>query len=105
MYNTYTGNYAGMNIHQSNETFVFTGNTYTWSLMAASGMVGSMNYANVKSDGTFSVPNNWQVHFSKIEGKPKTYHAYWSCLKGGRMLWLLNTEYTGVSYTGYAKGQ
>lgn len=77
MYNVYTGNYAGMNIHQSQEEFAFTGNTgYEWKLLVVSGMVGNTKYANVKSSGQFTVVNNWQIHFSKIETSAKTYHAY-----------------------------
>lgn len=105
LYNVYTGNYAGMNINQSREEFIFgANNSYSWKLLAVNGMVGNMNYANVKSDGKFSVLNNWQIHFSKIESGAKTYHAYWSCIKGARLLHLLdaNTPGSGI-YTVYGK--
>lgn len=96
LYNVYTGNYAGMNINQSNEEFVFGENSsYNWKLLVVNGMVGNMNYAQVKSSGTFSVLNNWQIRFSKIEGKTKTYNAHWSCIKGARLLNLLDAEYPG----------
>jgi hypothetical protein len=59
LYNVYTGNYAGMNIHQSNQTFSFgNGNTYSWSLMAVNGVVGSTKYVQVKSAGKFAILNN-----------------------------------------------
>lgn len=105
LYNVYTGNYAGMNVHQSNEEFVFgAGNSYSWRLLVVSGMVGSTNYANVKSAGKFSVPNNWQIQFSKIESGPKTYNAYWSCIKGARLLQLLDARTPGSGiYTVYGK--
>jgi hypothetical protein len=105
LYSVYTGNYAGMNIHQSNEEFVFgAGNSYSWRLLVVSGMVGSANYANVKSAGKFSVPNNWQIQFSKIELGPKTYNAYWSCIKGARLLHLLDAKAPGSGiYTVYGK--
>ncbi len=46
LYNVYTGNYAGMNINQSNQTFSFgAGNSYTWNFLAVNGMVGSTKYA------------------------------------------------------------
>jgi len=97
LYSVYTGNYAGMNIHQSNQEFVFgSGNSYSWKLLVVSGMVGSAQYANVKSAGNFSVPNNWQIHFSKIETGPKTYNAFWSCIKGARLLHLLDARSTGT---------
>ncbi|MGQ0542836.1 MAG: hypothetical protein ACT4O9_13440 [Blastocatellia bacterium] len=105
LYSVYTGNYAGMNIHQSNQEFVFgAGNSYRWELLVVSGMVGNTKYANVKSAGKFSVPNNWQIHFSKIESGPKTYNAHWSCIKGARLLKLLDANAPGSGiYTVYGK--
>jgi len=105
LYSVYTGNYAGMNIHQSNQEFVFgSGNSYSWKLLVVSGMVGSAQYANVKSAGNFSVPNNWQIHFSKIETGPKTYNAFWSCIKGARLLHLLDAKSPGSGiYTVFGK--
>ncbi len=105
MYNVYTGNYAGMNINQSNEEFVFgAGNTYSWKLLVVNGMVGNMKFANVSSAGKFSVPNNWQIQFSKIESGPKTYSAYWSCIKGARLLNLLDAKNPGSgTYSVYGK--
>lgn len=105
LYNVYTGNYAGMNINQSREEFVFgAGNSYSWRLLVVNGMVGNMNYANVKSAGTFSVLSNWQVKFSKIETGAKNYHAHWSCIKGARLLHLLDANAPGSgSYTVFGK--
>lgn len=102
LYNVYTGNYAGMNINQSNEEFIFNGNSYSWKLLVVNGMVGNMNYNQVASTGSFSVINNWQMKFSKIEKGPKSYHAFWSCIKGTRILNLLDAEYPGSGiYTRY----
>jgi hypothetical protein len=105
MYNVYTGNYAGMKINQSNEEFVFgAGNSYTWKLLAINGVVGDMKYASVKSAGKFTVIKNWQVHFSKIESGAKTYNAHWSCIKGARLLHLLDANAPGSGiYTVYGK--
>lgn len=105
LYNVYTGNYAGMNINQSKEEFVFgAGGSYSWNLLVVNGMVGSMKYANVKSAGKFSVPNNWQIHFSKIESGAKTHNAHWSCIKGARLLHLLDANAPGSGiYTVYGK--
>jgi hypothetical protein len=101
--NVYTGADAGANTHSSTESFQFTGNTYHWELSSASGMVGNLKYQGAKSDGTFSVPNNWQIHFSDLEGKPKTYNAFFSCVKDARILWLEDSSYTSGGYTGYGK--
>lgn len=103
LYNVYTGQYAGMNINQSNEEFIFSaGNTYSWKLLAVNGVIGNVKYAEVKSAGQFNVPNNWQVYFSKIETGPRTFHAFWSCIKGARVLNLLDANAPGSGiYTKY----
>jgi hypothetical protein len=67
-------------------------------------MVGNAKYAKVNSAGKFTVPNNWQIHFSKIESGAKTYNAYWSCIKGARLLHLLDANAAGSGiYTVYGK--
>lgn len=105
LYNVYTGNYAGMNINQSNEEFVFgAGGSYNWKLLVVNGMVGNMNFNQVKSSGKLTVLNNWQVSCSSIEGKPKKYHAHFSCIKGARLLHLLDAQYPGSGiYTIFGK--
>ncbi|MGC4103165.1 hypothetical protein [Ferruginibacter sp.] len=103
LYNVYTGNYAGMHVNQSAQTFVFgAGNTYKWDIMVVNGMVGNSKFIHVKSDGKFSVPNNWQISCSDIEGKPKLYDAYFTCIKGARMLWMNDAKFPGSGvFTGY----
>lgn len=103
LYHVYTGNYAGMNINQSSETFQFgPGNRYNWKILVVNGMVGNMKYGQAKSAGKFSVPNNWQLYCSDIEGKPKTYYAHFSCIKGARILKLLDANASGSGiYTMY----
>jgi hypothetical protein len=89
-----TGLYAGMDTHSSAENFQFTGaGKYQWSLSVASGQVGNMRFQGAKSTGTVTVPDNWHVQFSDISGKPKTYDAYFSCIKGLRILWLDGKPY------------
>jgi hypothetical protein len=97
-----TGANAGMATHSSTETFEFVGgNKYNWSLSTATGYVGSMDFRGSKSSGTATLPNNWQIQFSDIGGKPRLFNAYFSCLKGARLLWLQDTGYGG--YTSYGK--
>jgi len=92
--NAYTGASAGTDTHASIENFVFgPSNTYKWDIGVASGYVGSIKFQSVKSAGKFTVPSNWQVSFSDIEGKPRTFNAYFSCVKGGRILWLDGKAY------------
>ena len=100
--NIYTGADAGASSHSSTESFQFSGNTYHWELSSASGMVGNLKFQGAKSDGRQSLPNNWQIHFSDLEGKPKTYNAFFSCIKGARILWLEDSSYAS-GYTGYGK--
>ena len=107
LYQVYTGQYAGMNMSQSNEEYDFkAGNNYNWKLLAVNGMVGTMKYNQVKSSGNFTIPNNWQVKFSMIENRARTYHAFWSCIKGTRILNLLDADYPGSGiYTRYGKAK
>lgn len=101
--NIYTGLSAGMSTYSSSQSFEFSGNSYKWSLVAANSRGGASQFASAKGAGTFKVLNNWQIYFSEMEGKPKTFHAYFSCVKGGRILWMNDVTYKDVSYTGFAK--
>jgi len=101
--NAYTGANAGMDTHSSTQNFEFgPPNTYKWDLSVASGMVGNIKFKNVRSTGNFSMPNNWQINFSDLEGKPKTYNAFFSCVKGARLLMLEDAGYP-TGYTAYGK--
>lgn len=100
---TYTGADAGASTHASNESFEFMqDNTYHWEIGVASGMVGNIKFQSAKSNGKVNLPNNWQIYFSDLEGKPKTYNAFFSCVKGARILWLEDRAYA-TGYTGYGK--
>ena len=95
--NIYTGADAGADTHASAEEFVFgAGNTYKWDLGVASGMVGNIKFQSAKANGKFSVPSNWQVKFSSIAGRPRTYNAFFAAVKGARILWLDGTAYGKV---------
>jgi hypothetical protein len=103
--NVYTAADAGMKSHSSVEVFEFDQNGgYKWELKVASGFVGSIKFEGVKSNGKMNMVNNWQVHFSDLEGKPKTYNTYFSCIKGARILWLEDIAYP-TGFTGYAKSE
>jgi hypothetical protein len=102
--NAYTGLSAGASTHASNQNFEFgNGNTYKWDLGVASGFVGNLKFQSAKASGKFSIPNNWQINFSEIEGKPKKYNVYFSCIKGARILWLQDTGYG--DYTAFGKSE
>lgn len=92
-----TGFDAGMATHASAENCQFnSGSSYQWDLGVASGFVGNIKFQSVKSAGKFSMANNWQVNFSNIEGKPRKYNVYFSCIKGLRILWVENKPFAKV---------
>ena len=89
-----TGFDAGMDTHASAENYQFSsGNTYKWDLAVASGPVGNIKFQSVKSAGRFTMDGNWKVNFSEIEGKPRNYNIYFSCIKGLRILWIDNKPF------------
>lgn len=92
--NANTGASAGADTHASTQSFEFaSGNTYKWSIGMASGFVGNIRFQSAKSNGKFSLPTNWQIYLSDMEGKPRTYDAWFTCIKGARILWVNNTGF------------
>src|SRR4051812_3279933 len=85
---------AGMDTHASAENYQFIpGNLYKWDLAVASGAVGNIKFQSVKSSGKFTLDGNWKVNLSDIEGKPRNYDVYFSCIKGLRILWIDNRAF------------
>jgi hypothetical protein len=105
--NYYTGAYAGMSTFSSSKWFVFkVGNQYHWELAAINSYGGVANAAHVKSDGSFKSLNNWQLYFSDMEGKPKTFDVYFSATKGGRVLWMNDAQVPGSgNFDGFVKSK
>ncbi|MET0467037.1 MAG: hypothetical protein ABW007_28025 [Chitinophagaceae bacterium] len=103
--NYYTGAYAGMSTYSSSQWFVFgNSQTFTWELIAANSMGGVTKAAGAKGGGKFTVVNNWQLSFNKIEGKEKLYDVYFSAIKGGRVLFMNDAKYPGSGiFTGYTR--
>jgi hypothetical protein len=102
--NIYTGASAGMSTYTSSQSFEFTVSNYKWRLVAANSYGGRSEFGQAKGNGTFKVLNNWQLYFSEMEGKPKTFDAYFSAVKGGRILWMNDAKYPGSGiYTGFSK--
>ncbi len=79
---------AWIHMHRKKISSSVLDNNYQWDLGVASGAVGNIKFQSVKSGGDFSMANNWQISFSDIEGKPRTYDVYFSCIKGVRILWI-----------------
>jgi hypothetical protein len=101
-YSVYTGIYTGSTTYASRVTFTFDkSKKYKWHLVVASGGTGiRTSVEQVNANGVYKHLSNWQLWFSDIEKKPKTYNAYFSCIKGGRILWLQDTGYGDYSSFG-----
>lgn len=99
--NIYTGWTEGMSTYSSNITYEFGAKSYNWSLVATNSSGGHTDVAQANSSGSYSVKDNWQIYCSNIDDKPKTYNAYFSCIKGARFLWLQDSEYG--SYTAFGR--
>nr|WP_294902854.1 hypothetical protein [uncultured Lacibacter sp.] len=102
-YNVNTGVYAGSSSVASGVTYLFKANkTYQWDLGMATNSMSTGSRTDVaKASGTWKVLNNWQIWCSDIERRPVTYNAYFSCIKGARILWLQDVSYG--SYTAYGR--
>ena len=95
--NVYTGADAGATSYSSVQNFeIGPGNEYNWEIKVASGVVGNLKFQGAKSKGKFTIQNTWQINFSDIEGKPRLYDTYFSCIKGTRILWIDGTAYGKV---------
>ena len=104
-YNSYTGAHTATTMHQSSETFVFLpAYRYNWKLLAINGQMGAARYDEAKNSGKFNMIGNWQLNFSNLEGKPKTFNVYFSCIKGARLLWMQDAKYP-TSWTCYGLGK
>lgn len=95
-YNVYTGNSVGTHVNSSSQYFNFLSDrTYEWELIFVRGFVGNMQVSQPRSRGTFRLPNNWQIEFSDIEGSPKLYDAFFTAIKGGRVLKMNDARHPG----------
>lgn len=99
----YSGAYAGMSTYSSAQSFQFgPAQSYNWELVASNSALGRTKFVKVTGKGKFKLINQWKVHFPEMEGKPRTYDAYFSCIKGGRVLWLNDAEAPGSGiFTGF----
>ena len=106
-YNIYSGDNAGMNINTAGRTFQFgANNTYQWDFVWVSGFSGAEKAVQEKYSGKFTMLNNWQFTFSNMNkrGTAESYDMYFTCIKGGRILWMNSVQSPGSGiYTGYGK--
>lgn len=103
--NYYTGAYMGMSTFSSTKWFVFKpGYKYHWQLIMGNSYGGRTDVSQAKGDGIFKSLNNWQLYFSDMDGKPKTYDVYFSAIKSGRVLWMNDAQYPGSGiFSGFTR--
>jgi hypothetical protein len=103
-YNSVTGNFAGMNFVSMSDQFTFSANgDYTSKHSGASGMIGNTTAYNQEYKGK-AIVSNWEIILTnRWEGKTDTFEAWFEGVHGGRMLRLVNKQYTGIKYNLFRK--
>lgn len=99
LYNTYTGNYAGMNYAQSSATFIFNADgTYTSKHSGASSVYGTTTVFSQEYKGKVTV-TNWDMSMTnRWKDATENFNAQFEAVRGGRILHLQNKEATGIWY-------
>jgi hypothetical protein len=99
LYNTYTGNYAGMNYAQSSDTFVFNGDgTYSSKHSGASSVYGTNTYYTQEYKGKLTV-TNWEMSLTnRWKDATEDFYAQFEVVRGGRILHLQNKSASGIRY-------
>lgn len=96
-YSMYTGLGVGMSSYSATEEYIFNGaSNYQWQLFTANSAGGGTDFAKAKSSGSFSLPDNWNMAFSDIEGKPEKYPVWFGAVKGGRVLFVNGNPFNWV---------
>ena len=94
----YTGRYIGAVTTVSATSYDFAaGNSYNYRTDGASSSGGQTDFSKAESSGKFSLPTNWEIRFSDIEGRPQTYPIHFSCIRGARVLWVAGMAYGQVN--------
>lgn len=95
--NINTGISAGVSTYSSAQEYNFLpGQKYNWSLGVANSYGGQTNFGSGKGAGNWKMEGNWKIFFSNMEGKPKTADVQFTCVKGGRILWVDGTELVNI---------
>jgi hypothetical protein len=65
----------------------------------ASGIVGSMSTYSQEYKGR-SVVTNWEITLpNRWQGKTSTFHAWFEVVRGGRVLYLQDVQYSGSRFS------
>jgi hypothetical protein len=99
LYNTYTGNYAGMNSTQSTDTFVFHADgTYSSKHAGASSVYGTNTVYTQEYKGKLTA-TNWDLTLTnRFKDATENFNAQFEVVRGGRILHLQNKSATGIWY-------
>jgi hypothetical protein len=99
LYNTYTGNYAGMNYAQSSDSFTFHGDgTYSSKHSGASSVYGTTTVFSQEYKGKLIV-NNWDMSMTnRWKDATEDFHAWFEVVRDGRILHLQSKTASGIRY-------
>lgn len=99
LYNTYTGNYAGMNYAQSADSFQFNADgTYSSKHSGASSVYGNTTYYTQEYKGKVTV-TNWDMSMTnRFKDATENFNAWFEVVRGGRILQLQSKTASGIQY-------
>lgn len=99
MYNTVTGQYAGMNASASANSFeIKADGTYDSNHKGAYGMVGSMQFYDQKYHGKYTL-TTWDITMTnRFKGKTDVYWCQYEAVRGGRVLRLADKSASAMTY-------
>jgi len=98
-YNVYTGQSAGMQGTQSDESFLFKVNgEYNARISGIMGTLGgAQTYYDGKYNGQFTT-NNWEMTLTNYGKVNQTFTCHFEAVKGGRILHIAKKDAPGVAY-------
>jgi hypothetical protein len=99
LYNTYTGDYAGMNSTQSADSFVFNADgTYSSKHSGASSVYGTSTFYSQEYKGKLTV-TNWDITMTnRFKDATNIYFAQFEVVRGDRVLHLQDKTASGMRY-------
>jgi len=99
LYNTYTGNYAGMNSAQSSDSFTFnTEGTYSSKHSGASSVYGTSTFYTQEYKGKLTI-TNWEITMTnRFNDATNVYFAQFEVVRDGRILHLQDKVASGMRY-------
>jgi hypothetical protein len=99
LYNTYSGNYAGMNSAQSSDSFTFNADgTYSSKHSGASSVYGTNTYYSQEYKGKLTV-TNWDITMTnRFKDATNIYFAQFEVIRNGRILHLQDKAASGMRY-------